>query len=70
MPRCTNDKRKISTVFDLGCEEFTLEKFYAADNDDFGPTVRGVVAGMAMDPAYSGSQHAPVYMGDKPNFRK
>lgn len=60
----------VERIMEYAGEEFTLEKFYAADNDDFGPTVRGVVAGVAMDPAYSGSQHAPVYMGDKPNFRK
>lgn len=60
----------VERIMEYAGEEFTLEKFYAADNDDFGSMTRGVVSGMMSDPVYIGSQHAPVYMGDKPNFRK
>ena len=60
----------VERIMKYAGEEFTLEKFYEYDSNDFGPTVRGVVSGLTMDSAYKGGQHAPVYMGDKPDFMK
>ena len=60
----------VERIMKYAGEEFTLEKFYEFDSDDFGSTVRCVVSGLTMDSAYKGGQHAPVYMGDKPDFIK
>ena len=52
-------------------EEFTLEKFYENDSDEFGATTKGVVyPELPVETLYNGKQHAPVFMGDKPNFKK
>ena len=52
-------------------EEFTLEKFYANDSDEFGTTTRSFVDAIQSAPMYdNGKQFAPKYMGDKPDFIK
>jgi hypothetical protein len=52
---------------DYAGEEFTLEKFYANDSDEFGATTRSVLSQYSVESEYFGKQrYAPVMMGDKP----
>ena len=52
-------------------EEFTLEKFYANDSDDFGPITKSGLDVMPVEPIYdNGKQFTPKFMGDKPDFLK
>lgn len=61
----------VERIMEYAGEEFTLEKFYENDSDAFGPTTKGVVLPqLPVETVYNGKQHAPVFMGDKPNFKK
>ena len=53
-------------------EEFDLDTFIAKDITTAGTTTKSAFEVMPIvEPVYNnGKQHAPVYMGDKPNFRK
>ena len=51
-------------------EDFTLEKFYAKDSDAFGATTKAIAPDMPVEGIYSGRQHEPVLMGDRPDFAK
>jgi hypothetical protein len=61
----------VERIMDYAGEEFTLDKFYENDSDDFGPTTKaGILPELPVESVYSGKQHAPVFMGDKPEFKK
>lgn len=60
----------VERIMEYAGEEFTLENFYALDSDAFGPTTKGIMPDMPVETIYNGKQHAPVYMGDSPVFRK
>lgn len=59
----------VERILDYAGEDFTIEKFYENDSDDFGPTTRSGIGVLPIGTLYNnGRQHAPVYMGDKPSF--
>ena len=61
----------VERIMEYAGEEFTLEKFYENDSDAFGPTTKGAtVPEIPVENFFNGKQHAPVYMGDSPNFKK
>lgn len=61
----------VERIMEYAGEEFTLEKFYANDSDDFGPITKSGLDVMPVEPIYdNGKQFAPKYMGDKPDFLK
>ena len=52
-------------------ETFDLEDFISKDVTTAGPTTKAAPALVPIETFYdNGKQHAPVYMGDKPDFRK
>ena len=61
----------VERIMEYAGEEFDLEDFIAKDVTTAGPTTK---SGADIFPAESfaniGKQHAPVYMGDKPDFTK
>lgn len=61
----------VERIMEYAGEEFTLEKFYELDSDEFGATTRSVDFGsVPTEAVFNGKQHAPVYMGERPDFRK
>lgn len=61
----------VERIMEYAGEEFTLDKFYELDSDAFGTTTKSVDFNvLPVDPVFNGKQHAPVYMGDTPDFRK
>ena len=60
----------VERIMEYAGETFDLEEFIAKDITTAGPTTKGMDMDISL-PLYSnGKQHAPVYMGDKPDFRK
>ena len=60
----------VERIMEYAGEQFDLETFIDKDVTTAGPTTKGFGFDLAI-PAYDiGKQHAPVYMGDKPDFRK
>lgn len=60
----------VERIMEYAGEQFDLETFIDKDVTTAGPTTKGFGFDLAI-PAYdNGKQHAPVYMGDKPDFRK
>jgi hypothetical protein len=52
-------------------ETFNLEEFIAKDVNTSGPTTKAGTALPSVETFYdNGKQHAPVYMGEKPDFKK
>ena len=62
----------VERIMEYAGEEFDLNEFIAKDVTTAGPTTKSAFETMPIvEPIYNnGKQHAPVYMGDKPNFRK
>ena len=60
----------VERIMEYAGEEFTLEKFYELDSDAFGATTKSIMPEMPVETIYNGKQHAPVYMGDKPDFKR
>ena len=62
----------VERIMEYAGEEFDLDTFIAKDITTAGPTTKSAFEVMPIvEPVYNnGKQHAPVYMGDKPNFRK
>lgn len=62
----------VERIMEYAGEEFDLDTFIAKDVTTAGPTTKSAFEAMPIvEPVYNnGKQHAPVYMGDKPNFRK
>ncbi len=60
----------VERIMEYAGEEFNLEKFYANDSDAFGAATRSIVPELPIESFGNGKQHAPVFMGDKPDFLK
>lgn len=60
----------VERIMDYSGEDFDLESFYKNDVLTIGSITRSSVD-LSLSPFYeNGRQHAPVYMGDKPDFIK
>ncbi len=61
----------VERIMQYAGEEFTLDKFYAKDSDAFGSITKASrsVASPLTTVFYNKLQSAPVYMGDKPNYK-
>ena len=61
----------VERIMEYAGETFDLEEFIAKDVTTAGPTTKAGPALMPVEAFYdNGKQHAPVYMGEKPDFRK
>lgn len=61
----------VERIMEYAGETFSLESFYENDSNEFGSTTRSMLPITTGEVQYNyNHQHAPVYMGDKPNFRK
>lgn len=62
----------VERIMEYSGEEFTLDKFYALDSDEFGATqTKSFMDNINVEPIYNnGKQYGPVFMGDKPDFLK
>ena len=62
----------VERIMEYAGEEFDLDTFIAKDVTTAGPTTKSAFEVMPIvEPVYNnGKQHAPVYMGDKPDFKK
>ena len=62
----------VERIMEYAGEKFDLEEFIAKDVTTAGPTTKSAFEAIpTVEPIYNnGKQHAPVYMGDKPDFRK
>ena len=61
----------VERIMEYAGETFDLEEFIAKDVTTAGPTTKSGLDLMPVETMYdNGKQHAPVYMGDKPDFRK
>lgn len=63
----------VERIMEIAGEEFTLEKFYAKDDDSFGTITKAglyVDRTFGVDPDFHrGSGEGPVYMGEHPNVK-
>ena len=60
----------VERIMEYAGEQFNLETFIDKDVTTAGPTTKGLGYDLAIPTYDNGKQHAPVYMGDKPDFRK
>ena len=61
----------VERIMEYAGETFYLEDFISKDVTTAGPTTKAGPALMAIETFYdNGKQHAPVYMGEKPDIRK
>ena len=61
----------VERIMEYAGETFDLEDFISKDVTTAGPTTKAGPALVPIETFYdNGKQHAPVYMGDKPDFRK
>lgn len=61
----------VERIMEYAGETFDLEDFISKDVTTAGPTTRAGDSLIPVETFYdNGKQHAPVYMGDKPDFRK
>lgn len=61
----------VERIMEYAGETFDLEDFISKDVTSAGPTTKAGPALMPIETFYdNGKQHAPVYMGEKPDFRK
>ena len=61
----------VERIMEYAGETFDLEEFIAKDVTTAGPTTKSGLDLMLVETMYdNGKQHAPVYMGEKPDFRK
>ena len=60
----------VERIMEYAGEQFDLETFIDKDVTTAGPTTKGYTLDLAIPAFNNGKQHAPVYMGDKPDFRK
>ena len=62
----------VERIMEYAGETFDLDEFIEKDVMTAGPTTKSALEAMPMvETIYNnGKQHAPVYMGDKPSFRK
>ena len=63
----------VERIMEIAGEEFTLEKFYAKDDDSFGTITKAglyVDRTFGVDPDFhKDACHGPVYMGEHPNVK-
>lgn len=60
----------VERIMEYAGEQFDLETFIEKDVTTAGPTTKGMDLEIALPLYDNGKQHAPVYMGDKPDFEK
>ena len=61
----------VERIMEYAGKKFDLDEFIAKDVTTAAPTTKAGPALMPVETIYdNGKQHAPVYMGDKPDFRK
>ncbi len=61
----------VERIMEYAGETFNLEEFIAKDVTTSGPTTKAGTALLSVETFYdNGKQHAPVYMGEKPDFEK
>ena len=62
----------VERIMEYAGETFDLEDFISKDVTTAGPTTKSAFEAMpTVEPIYNnGKQHAPVYMGEKPDFKK
>ena len=61
----------VERIMEYAGETFDLEEFIAKDVTTAGPTTKSGLDLMPVETMYdNGKQHAPVYMGDKPDFKR
>ena len=60
----------VERIMEYAGEQFDLDTFIDKDVTTAGPTTKGLGYDLAIPTYDNGKQHAPVYMGDKPDFRK
>ena len=61
----------VERIMEYAGETFNLDEFIAKDVTTAGPTTKSGLDLMPVETMYdNGKQHAPVYMGDRPDFRK
>ena len=61
----------VERIMEYAGETFNLEEFIAKDVTTAGPTTKAGLDVLPVETFYdNGKQHAPVYMGDKPDFKK
>lgn len=61
----------VERIMEYAGETFDLEEFIAKDVTTAGPTTKAGFNLLPVETLYdNGKQHAPVYMGEKPDFRK
>ena len=64
-------KAIVERIMEYAGEQFDLEDFISKDVTTASPTTKVGMDVMPVEPMYdNGKQHAPVYMGEKPDFRK
>ena len=62
----------VERIMEYSGETFDLEEFIAKDVTTAGPTTKSAFEALpTVEPIYNnGKQHAPIYMGEKPDFKK
>lgn len=62
----------VERIMEYAGKKFDLDEFIAKDVTTAGPTTKSAFEAMPIvEPIYNnGKQHAPVYMGEKPDFKK
>ena len=60
----------VERIMEYAGEQFDLVTFIDKDVTTAGPTTKGYTLDLAIPAFNNGKQHAPVYMGDKPDFKK
>ena len=61
----------VERIMEYAGETFDLDEFIAKDVTTASPTTKASPALVPIETFYdNGRQHAPVYMGDKPDFKK
>lgn len=61
----------VERIMEYAGETFDLDTFIEKDVTTAGPTTKSAIEVLPIEPIYNnGKQHAPVYMGEKPDFKK
>lgn len=61
----------VERIIEYAGETFSLDDFIAKDVTTAGPTTKSAAGIMPVEPIYdNGKQHAPVFMGEKPDFKR
>jgi hypothetical protein len=59
----------VERIMEYAGETFNLETFIEKDVTTASTAMRSTIADIEMPVYTNGKQHAPVYMGDKPDFK-